>query len=375
MQEIDMCKACGVPRMVSSELSWGGGGVISISYSPTARMVFYESGNIDQVFRGIEKLIGVPIEQMVIESKRRATRAYMEKVFSAEIEESARLFRETRDGGGSSISPERKKEILETQMGFDLQAKLVGRVYGYGDMWREGPGVDGASNPWRTQSICNPYSLLFYSADMVGTVEAFEQIDLEVEYQDLGDNTYGLKALPGVHPIELAQRLKRKRYPFKPGNVTHERCPECGIPAEVGRCTWDLEAGTITEPVNGRRMAFFNPQIMEAVFRDLEAELGDSIPEAIIEAQRLYGKQSMSADNWRRSGYDFKGWSALRGLGNITAFKADRKKLSLTLENSSMHLAMVGMAQALYELAWGTESSAHEWDSTDDGDLHITVRL
>jgi hypothetical protein len=44
MQEIDTCKVCGVPRMVSSELSWGDGGVISISYSPTARMVFNEIG-------------------------------------------------------------------------------------------------------------------------------------------------------------------------------------------------------------------------------------------------------------------------------------------------------------------------------------------
>jgi hypothetical protein len=317
----------------------------------------------------------MPIEQMVIESKRRATRAYMERVFSAEIEEAAKLFQETQDGSESSVSPERKKEILETQMGFDLQAKLVGRVYGYGDMWLDDSLEGGASNPWRTQNIRNPYSLLFYSADMVGTVEAFEQIDLEVEHQDLGDDTYGLNAFPGAHPIELAERLKRKRYAFKPGNVTYERCPECGTPAGVGRCTWDLEEGTVTEPVNDRRMAFFNPQIMEAVFDDLEAELGDSIPEAVIEAQRLYGKQSMSADNWRRSGYDFKGWSALRGLGNITAFKADQKRLSLTLENSSMHLAMVGMAQALYELAWGAESSLREWDSTEDGDLHITVRL
>ncbi|HEY5531167.1 MAG TPA: hypothetical protein VIK22_04115, partial [Candidatus Anoxymicrobiaceae bacterium] len=102
---------------------------------------------------------------------------------------------------------------------------------------------------------------------------------------------------------------------------------------------------------------------------------GESVPEAIIEAQRRYGKLSMGADNWRKSGYDFKGTVATRGLGNITSFKADEKRLTLTLENPSMHLAMVGMAIALYELAWGAEESTHEWHSTDDGDLIITVEF
>jgi hypothetical protein len=40
-----------------------------------------------------------------------------------------------------------------------------------------------------------------------------------------------------------------------------------------------------------------------------------------------------------------------------------------------MHLPVVGMAVALYELAWGAESSTHEWYRTDDGDLVITVEL
>ena len=122
-------------------------------------------------------------------------------------------------------------------------------------------------------------------------------------------------------------------------------------------------------------MAFFDPAAIDTVFEDLEAELGESVPEAIIEAQRRFGKLSMNTDDWRRSGYDFKTWAGLRGLGNITAFKADSSSMTLTLENPSMHLAMVGMAIALYELAWGAETSTHEWHRTDDGDLVITVNL
>ena len=49
--------------------------------------------------------------------------------------------------------------------------------------------------------------------------------------------------------------------------------------------------------------------------------------------------------------------------------------LELTLEDSRIHLAMVGMARALYELAWGAEQSTCEWQRTEDGDLHMDVRF
>ena len=49
---MDVCDKCGVPIMVSRELNWEANGVISLASSPRNRMVFYESENIDQLFRG-----------------------------------------------------------------------------------------------------------------------------------------------------------------------------------------------------------------------------------------------------------------------------------------------------------------------------------
>src|SRR5450756_1345806 len=85
MSELEICKTCGVPRMISTVFSWGDNGVISISHSPKARMAFYESGNIDNIFRGVQDLIGVPIEHIVMERKRRDTRRFMERVFPEQI--------------------------------------------------------------------------------------------------------------------------------------------------------------------------------------------------------------------------------------------------------------------------------------------------
>jgi len=375
MSELEICKTCGVPRMISTVFSWGDNGVISISHSPKARMAFYESGNIDNIFRGVQDLIGVPIEHIVMERKRRDTRRFMERVFPEQIKRSAAILGEVQADTFSSVEPGRRQEILEIGELSYSQAITVGMVYGYGDIRYSDMWELWDTLPWRTQIIRNPYSVIFFSADMLATVEAFEQRDMRVKYEKVWDDIYLVSTVPGEHPIELADRLKRKVYKTKPGDISYERCSECGVPQGVAHCRWNLEEGTIIDPETERRMAFFDSAAIDTVFDDLETELGESVPEAIIEAQRRYGKLSQSAGNWKRSGYDFKTSSALRGLGNITAFKADEKRLTLTLENPSMHLAMVGMAIALYELAWGAESSTHEWHRTDDGDLSITVEL
>jgi hypothetical protein len=338
-------------------------------------MVFYESPNIDNLFRGVSELIGVPIEHIVMERKRRDTRKFMERVFPAGIERLATILGGEKVDKVSSVDPSLKNEILEIGKMVNSQATTIGMVYGYGHINFSELWEFWDSFPWRTQIISNPYSIIFFAADMLATVEAFEQRDMRVKYEQVSNDIYLISTLPGGHPIELAARLKRKTFELKPGDISYGVCPECGVPAGVAGCIWDLEEGTIIDPETGRRMAFFDPAAIDTVFEDLEAELGESVPEAIIEAQRRFGKLSMNTDDWRRSGYDFKTWAGLRGLGNITAFKADSSSMTLTLENPSMHLAMVGMAIALYELAWGAETSTHEWHRTDDGDLVITVNL
>lgn len=373
MGEIEICPVCGVPALISSGFRWEDSGVISISGSPGARMAFYESGNIDNVFRGTEELIGAGIEHIVMERKRRDTRRFMEKVFPEQTGKLASILGRTEVDRISAVEPSSRQEVLEIGNIVNTQATTIGMVYGYGKIRFSGMWEFWDTFPWRTQVIINPYSIIFFSADMLATVEAFEQRDMRVMYEEVVENVYLLSVYPGEHPIELKERLKKKAYALKAGDVSFEKCPSCGVPAGVARCRWDLEEGTITDPDTGRRMAFFDPAAMDTVFDDLEAELGEEVPEAVVEAQRRYGKLSMSADNWRRSGYDFKSWAALRGLGNITAFKADEKRMHLTLENPCMILALVGMAQALYELAWGAESSFREWYRSDDGDLVINI--
>jgi hypothetical protein len=376
---MEVCETCGVPLLVSREHRWEANGVISLTRSPRNRMVFFESESIDGLFQGIEELIGVPIGHIVIESRSRETRRYIERSFPPEVREVMQSALQSKEKGPAdrveAITPEDRERLMAIMKSITLNIIDISRAYGYGDQRPSELWESGDEHPWRTQLIRNPYSLLFIAADNVGSVEAFEGSDMQGKWEEVGENDYRISVFPGKHPIELKERLKRRRYDFKTGDIQYERCAACGIPLEVARRRWNLKEGTIIDPDTGRRMALFGPFAVDSIFEDLESELGEAIPEAVVEAQRRYIKSAWGGEKWRRSMADFRYMIALRGLGNLVRFEGDREGLGLTIQNSCLHLPMIGTIQALVELAYRAERSTYRWEISDDGDLNVHIRV
>jgi hypothetical protein len=196
---------------------------------------------------------------------------------------------------------------------------------------------------------------------------------MQAFYEEVGEKTYRVDVSPGKHPIELEGKLKRKSYSFKPGFIDYQRCTECEVPLDVSSYAWDLEEGTITEPVSKRRMVLIGPMALEAVFHDLEAQHGESIPRAVIEAQRRFVRGTVSGDEVRQNVAMFQSLNALRGLGNIIGSEVDEEHSRVRIENSCLHLLMIGTTQALFELGMGIEKSTYEWELAEDSDLTITI--
>lgn len=371
---VKRCSSCGTPLFISRELRWGSDGVIHLARAPRNRMVLYESNIIDNLFRGIEELIGISIEHIVIESRRREVRRYIEGIFPSWMRQSLVFLNEALSGMPVLGHLAR---WLRQPLGKALAGRVfdVGRVYGYGDA-RLGPlWEEGDMHPWRSTVVRLPYSVLFFAAECLASVEAFEGRDHTVSYREVEEGTYLFDVRPGEHPVALKERLARRRYPFKPGELNYDLCPDCGVPREVSHLDWDLERGIITDPASGRRMAIFGPHAVDTVLQDLEAELGEAVPAAAVEAQRRYVKSRVGEENWRKRGSDFMRMGALRGLGYVSRFEADTERLSVTLHNACMPYLNVGMAQALYEIAMGKDSSEVSWSLRDDGDLEIEITL
>jgi hypothetical protein len=375
VEMIERCEECGVPAMVSTGLKWENNGVISLAASPLNRMVFFESEAIDRMFAGLEELILIPIEHIVIESRCRETKRYIERAFPPEVRRIIDSTESSLEQRIAKMSPEEKETLYATMRVITQSIIDIARNYGYGDQRLSELWESGADYPWRVQLIKDPYSTLFIAADNLGSVEAFEGTEMRVGYERTGEDTYRTEVYPGAHSIELKERLKRRRYDFKPGDIAYELCPECGIPQAICGRVWDLDRGSITDTETGRRMAIFGPFSVDSICDDLEAELGDAIPRAVIESTRRYIRDAWSLDQWNRDGLTFQQMIAVRGLGNLVRFEGDRGHLEMTIENSCLHLPMAGAVQALVEMAYRVESSSIEWELAEDGDLDLTITV
>jgi hypothetical protein len=309
----------------------------------------------------------------VIESRRREVRRYIERHFPTWMIKPLVFLNERL---GEIPVVRYPVGLVRDPLGKVITRRVldVGRIYGYGDV-RPGPlWGSGDLHPWRTNIVRDPYSVLWFAAECLASVEAFEGRDHRIEYREIEEGTYEYSAAPGEHPVELKEWLQRRRYDFKPGEVEYDRCPGCGIPKEVAELEWNLEEGTIFDPESQRRMALFGPYPMDAVLHDLESELGESVSEVVVEVQRSYVKSRVVEENWRRSGTTFNRLTALRGMGNITDFEADDKHLRVTIQNSCMPLLVIGMAQAIYEIAMNIDKTSYDWALAEDGDLSFTIK-
>jgi hypothetical protein len=358
MSKIAQCKECGVPVQVSKSQTWQTNGVISETKDPDHRMVFFESGNLQNVYRNIEAAIGVSIERIVVESQSRSTREYLEKLISPVVRKLLALF---------------YQGLIATRMA------NIADLYGYGKMdvleikVQRLPFGDHKGD-YMVMSVRKPYSIYRLTGDILGGMEASTGRACTASREDVDEDNYRFTMKAGSHPPELKERLGRKKYAQKNGNIELERCPSCGIPIGLARFKWDLENGIIADRDSGRRMAIFGPGAAEAAFEDLEAELGEAIPETVIDAQRQYVKASMKSEDYQNFTSELEEVLALRGLGMLTRFEAGDKLISVTIENACLHLWMVGIIQGLFELGIGKSSTTREWDLTTEGVLTVTVR-
>lgn len=348
MSGVKRCKTCGVPLKAGRDHNWNTDGTITQRKDPDHRMLFFASDVLDGLFSNIERLIGMPIEKMVIESKARATREYISHVIRGARGQVARL-----------IGLERIIRTVVEQ----------GKVMGYGDIkvtefnWKES---------FMHCEIGDPYSLALFCGDLKGANEAIRNVAGTVTYEEIGPDRYLVKNFPEPHAPELEDRLFTKPMPRKPGNLKFNRCPGCDTPLEVSTFTWDLERGTIHHSETGMRMAIFGPAGIQVIFDELEKELGDTIPATVVEAQRMHAVELMSL-RWKAAGEeDVRNWLAIQGLGNLVSLKQENGGIIARISNAALPLIIVGTAAGFYEHLIGREVEA-TWDTAYEGDLLMTL--
>ncbi len=351
MAETWLCPECGVPSYITRELLWLDSGVIVQSRDPGHRVVFIECENLDPLFAGIGNIIGRSIETVVIESRRRGARDYVAQFMSDETREAIRR-REV------DISP-----IIDFQMNSTL-------MMGFGKAELMGFRLEYDDDDLLEIKVENPFSVPLWCGTIAGACEAIVGGEWGVTCRELPQDIIEISAFRHEHSVETKGIALRKEYSYVQGDIELEKCPVCGGPAVLSRFRWQPEEGLIGSAYTDRRISINGETGLQEVFVELEKELGETIPTTVIEAQRRFVRGGFYSIEGLMSEADFRTQFAYRGLGNLSEFWMGATGLHMRLENPTLHLSVIGFAQALFELAFGVESDV-DWSVSGEGDLFV----
>lgn len=355
--DITLCPECGAPDQIIDNHRWLNSGVIVLSRDETQREILVESENLDPLFRGIGEVIGMPIERQVIDVCRRSTSRLVGELVPQEVKD---------------LINRRETDLEPVIMGLTDVMITASQIVGFGKFEHVAHRYEADGKDYFVNRCYHPYSVLLNRGNLAGTIEGIYDTQTGVESMEVEPGVYEMTARATGHAVELEERLKLKPYIHRDGDIELERCSTCGGPAALSSFRWDLEEGIITNQSTGRRMTMMAPAVLEAVFEELEAELGDSIPRAVVEAQRRFIRGgAYSIDEISDEG-DFRSQLAVRGYGFLRSVYLESDGLNLRIDNAAAPLMIVGLAQALFEMALATESRV-KWEISEEGDLEVEV--
>ncbi|MDY6793839.1 MAG: hypothetical protein SWK76_00950 [Actinomycetota bacterium] len=354
MKATRTCGECGVPLGVARTLDWNANGTITQKKDPRHRMILFESDNLDRLWSRLSELLGVTLKhvsEIVIESKSRATRAFLSHTLPWHVNLLAHFI-----GYRTMISS------IEAQ----------GLVMGYGKITVGGQYPERGRPERITVFVEDPYSLPLFCGDFKGAAEVMERRPAGITYQALDARRHQVDVTMGRERLEEESFKWTEEARAKPGGMEYRRCLTCGTPLELQRFTWDLEAGIIRERETGRRMALFGSASLLAVFDELAHELGERVTGDIIGVERENAVAAMSSEE-AASGFEaLRSMAALRGLGSLNKLDLDPGGLTLRMSNPSIPPYILGLALGVFELATGRYGE-YEWAIEEDGDLLVDI--
>lgn len=353
MKELESCPQCGVPAYFTSEHLWLDNGDIVHSRDRQRRVVFMESENVDPLLHGIEELIGISIEQIVIACVQENIRMRFSLFIPHELRESIRK----RETGYRSV--------LET-------FSVISREMGRGRMDVLDLRYEGDVDDFCVFRMSEPFSLPLTCGARAANLEATLGYAHSVSYEAVSESIYEVTVVPATDYRGQQDRMFRDDYRHRRGDVELERCMGCGGPRELSAYRWHQDRGVICDAATQRRMVMLAPYELDPVFQELEDELGSVIPSLVIESQRRYTREHFGS-LWKiMDEDDFRAQFALRGLGNVREVKARGGGLKLRLENSVLPLMVAGSMQGAFEAFTGADSRV-EWELSPSGELSVEV--
>lgn len=352
--EIKRCKKCDTPLAFGRYIVWTGGGTILAERAPNLRLFFIEVDELLNLLAYLSELLGVPIDNILIESERPIGRELVESSFPAYV---ARFTR--------SI-PDIFHRMFFAKAAF-RQVAGYARAMGYGSATM----IEYEGKKRSMLRVRNPHCLPLIIGDCTG---AF-QVMLGVNTTATWKKENGTTLIEFRKTDEKPYNVPINRSGFIPGEVDFERCQGCGVPLPVSdNFEWDMLNGIITNRRTAYREAFLSVEGINAIFSEMEKELGDEVPLMMAQRQAELMRDRMSKRNLEEEGgiWGLFEELKLRGMGNPVEVEEAGKQLKVKVENPFNDALVAGRIAGYYEAVEKVKSRM-TWVSSEEGYLVIGI--
>lgn len=308
-----------------------------------ARGIFIERDAFTGALESIEEALGVPIDHIVIDAKRRDAKLYVDDVVSGTLGVVARLRPLRRLGYIIMIR----------------QAAAIGLAKAGLVQYRPGEKFVGRANP--------VYHPVLFTGDVCGAYESLERKRSRPEYGIVGDTLY--IEISAHETLEAEERLELEKTPVVPARVDYHRCSACGVPRDMTGLRWALREGKIYDRASGEWVIYINVEGLNTILRELENELGETIPGLVAgHAFRYYRALKERAAGATLSDLSFM---KARGLGvpEEESPSAERLKAGVEIRNAFNAPMVAGMVAAVC----GGEDSGYTWEESEPGVVKVKV--
>jgi hypothetical protein len=340
------CKECGLPARFAGLFQWRGDGTILMKrQGAVLRLALLDADELQALFDSLSEKIGFSVDHILVEAQRRVGKA----IYANRPIPFIKFVPHNR-----VARPEWALKAAVQFLGRDIAA------IGYGvvkvDSYRSGDHLSV-----RVENACLPPRLV---GSFVGATEVVEGVPMTADYRMEGDTL-----IIDVRRSEEKDRAEEERLYLDKVSPTHgtlayDRCVLCGAPVKAAKTIrWDRERGMILDRSSGHRDVMFAVQSLNALQRELEAELGEQVRDIMYDTQLDLSRRSPGDLLAGKQGTFWDGFLlglALRGMGYPDDFDFEDGRVIVEISNAYNQTLYAARIAAAMEARSG-RPSAIDW--------------
>jgi len=337
------CGECGVPKRIAFMHRWRDDGILE-SRMGGARGILVEREVFAGALEHIESTLGMPIDHIIIDAKRRDAKLYVDDVVSGIPGIIARLRPFRRLGYIIMIR----------------QAAMIGLAKAELVKYKPGKKFIGRVDP--------VYHPILFVGDVCGAFESLEKKRARPLYGRIGEAWFSELIVDETLPRE--DRLELEKTPEAPACADFDRCAGCGVPSGINGFRWDTAQAKIIDLTTDEWIIYINVEGLNTILRELERELGEDIPRMVsrfsFETYRSLAREHPSSYLKDLS------FMKLRGFGVPDKEAPSRQDLEagLVVRNAFNAPIVAGLVAAVC----GGDEVDFDWEIPDPGVLLVKAR-